>query len=209
MLQPQQPLPSPFLYDVANLIDPSLSSTMLNQDAGEYGGESDAGDSDAGEYGRESDDGDNARKSDTWCNLIYQALMAAQAYRLVLRDIYDWIEHKVNKVKDPASKGWKSSIRSNLSRNTVSCELNSHIHYANDSQAFKKIPYGNTSGKSKREFIWVLEESMVGKGIKPTPRYRKSRSPMGREAKARANVVRKDAQQGLMTHYWVPEKGSN
>jgi len=39
-------------------------------------------------------------------------------------------------------------------------------------KAFKKVPYDDPSNKSKKGFIWLLEESAVGKGIESTTRYR-------------------------------------
>ena len=39
-------------------------------------------------------------------------------------------------------------------------------------QAFKKEPYSDPSNKSKKGFIWVLEESAIEKGIESTTRYR-------------------------------------
>jgi hypothetical protein len=43
---------------------------------------------------------------------------------------------------------------------------------ANEIKAFKKEPYDDPNNKSKKGFIWVLEESAVGKGIESTTRYR-------------------------------------
>lgn len=39
-------------------------------------------------------------------------------------------------------------------------------------KAFKKEPYDDPINKSKKGFIWVLDESAVGKGIESTTRYR-------------------------------------
>lgn len=55
-----------------------------------------------------------------YARLIYLALMEAPGHRLVLKDIYRWMAENTNKAKDPAVKGWKNSVRHNLSMNKVS-----------------------------------------------------------------------------------------
>lgn len=65
-------------------------------------------------------DGESTVKSEPpYAKLIYQALMAAPGYRMVLRDIYDWIGKNTDKARDPAFKGWQNSVRHNLSMNGV------------------------------------------------------------------------------------------
>lgn len=54
-----------------------------------------------------------------YAQLIYQALLTAKDYSMQLQDIYDWIEHSTDKVKDKSGHGWKNSIRHNLSMNKV------------------------------------------------------------------------------------------
>lgn len=51
--------------------------------------------------------------------LIYQALLSAPGGRLPLQEIYSWFEENTEKAKDQSSKGWKNSIRHNLSMNAV------------------------------------------------------------------------------------------
>ena len=55
-----------------------------------------------------------------YAKLIYQALIGAKGHRLVLRDIYKWIESNTEKALDPAFRGWQNSVRHNLSMNGVS-----------------------------------------------------------------------------------------
>jgi len=64
-------------------------------------------------------DGESKQSEPPYAKLIYQALMAAPGYRMVLRDIYQWIGENTDKAKDPAFKGWQNSVRHNLSMNGV------------------------------------------------------------------------------------------
>ena len=60
------------------------------------------------------------RTSDTpYAKLIERALLEAKGNRLVVKDIYKWIEANTNKASDPSSKGWQNSVRHNLSMNGV------------------------------------------------------------------------------------------
>lgn len=54
-----------------------------------------------------------------YAKLIYQALMDVPEHKMVLRDIYRWIEQNTDKARDPAFKGWQNSVRHNLSMNGV------------------------------------------------------------------------------------------
>ncbi|KAL9638630.1 MAG: hypothetical protein Q9164_001437 [Protoblastenia rupestris] len=83
--------------------------------------------------------------------------MDAPDHRMILRDIYRWIEHNTDKASDPSFTGWQNSVRHNLSMN----------------QAFSKVPYTLPNDKSKKGYIWVLEKSAISHGIQPTTRYRK------------------------------------
>ena len=55
-----------------------------------------------------------------YAKLIYAALMDAPDHRMILRDIYRWIEHNTDKASDPSFTGWQNSVRHNLSMNQVS-----------------------------------------------------------------------------------------
>ena len=57
-----------------------------------------------------------------YSQLIFQALMSAEGYRMPLQEIYNWFEEHTNKGKDPSCKGWQNSIRHNLSMNAVSTQ---------------------------------------------------------------------------------------
>ncbi len=55
-----------------------------------------------------------------YAKLIERALLEAEGNRLLLKDIYTWIEVNTNKASNPSSNGWKNSVRHNLSMNGVS-----------------------------------------------------------------------------------------
>ena len=56
---------------------------------------------------------------DVFNTLIYRALMQAPDHRMVLQDIYHFIQNHSDKVKDPTYFGWQNSVRHNLSMNRV------------------------------------------------------------------------------------------
>ena len=58
-----------------------------------------------------------------YAKLIERALLEAEGNRMFLKDIYTWIETNTNKADNPSSKGWKNSVRHNLSMNGVSVRL--------------------------------------------------------------------------------------
>lgn len=74
----------------------------------------------SGDHGEHFDydemDEDNEKP---YAQLIYQALLTAKDYSMQLQDIYDWIQHRTDKVKDKSGQGWRNSIRHNLSMNKV------------------------------------------------------------------------------------------
>ena len=57
----------------------------------------------------------------SYAQLIYSALMEARDNRMVLKDIYRWIERNTDKASNPDFKGWQNSVRHNLSMNKVWC----------------------------------------------------------------------------------------
>ena len=63
----------------------------------------------------------------SYASLIYEALMKAPDHRLVLRDIYHWIEENTDKANDPSFTGWQNSVRHNLSMNEVSNGRTLHV----------------------------------------------------------------------------------
>ena len=67
----------------------------------------------------ETDGTDSAEKGDStpYAQLIYAALMSAPNHRMILKDIYHWIEENTDKAKDPSFSGWQNSVRHNLSMN--------------------------------------------------------------------------------------------
>lgn len=64
-------------------------------------------------------DNESAKGEPPYAKLIYNALMDAREHKLVLRDIYAWINDNTDKARDPAFKGWQNSVRHNLSMNGV------------------------------------------------------------------------------------------
>ena len=54
-----------------------------------------------------------------YAKLIERALLEAKGNRLVLKDIYKWIEENTDKARNPGFKGWQNSVRHNLSMNGV------------------------------------------------------------------------------------------
>lgn len=64
-------------------------------------------------------DSESAKVEPPYAKLIYNALMDAPEHKLVLKDIYAWINDNTDKAKDPAFKGWQNSVRHNLSMNGV------------------------------------------------------------------------------------------
>ena len=54
-----------------------------------------------------------------YAKLIYSALMDAPGHRMVLKDIYRWIEKNTDKANNPEFTGWQNSVRHNLSMNKV------------------------------------------------------------------------------------------
>lgn len=56
-----------------------------------------------------------------YAKIIFKALLSAPDHRMVLTDIYQWIEENTNKADNPDYKGWQNSVRHNLSMNEV-CE---------------------------------------------------------------------------------------
>ncbi|KAK2037080.1 hypothetical protein LZ31DRAFT_191123 [Colletotrichum somersetense] len=52
----------------------------------------------------------------TYAQLIYQALRSRKTKQMGLAELYDWFERKTGRAKK-GSKGWKNSVRSNLSLN--------------------------------------------------------------------------------------------
>ena len=60
--------------------------------------------------------------------LIYKALMRAPGHRMHLQDIYAWFEKHTRKAKaTDTKKGWRNSIRHNLSMNAVSSYFSSFL----------------------------------------------------------------------------------
>jgi hypothetical protein len=66
--------------------------------------------------GDDMDDDDNEKP---YAQLIYQALLTRPDHSMQLQDIYDWIQHSTDKVREKSGQGWRNSIRHNLSMNKV------------------------------------------------------------------------------------------
>ena len=107
-----------------------------------------------------------------YAKIIFTALLSAPDHRMVLTDIYQWIEENTNKADNPDYKGWQNSVRHNLSMNEVS---ESYIlkNLTNTLQAFTKIPCAAISHKGRKGYMWRLEESAIKHGMLPTTRYRR------------------------------------
>ncbi|KAG8533667.1 uncharacterized protein KY384_001408 [Bacidia gigantensis] len=119
--------------------------------------------------------------SDTpYAKLIHAALMDAPGHRLVLKDIYDWIEKNTSKAKDPMDKGWQNSVRHNLSMN----------------KAFVKVPHTFADRHStKKGYIWVLDNSAVEGDIQPTTRYRRKKDSARKATRTRISKAQREAKQ--------------
>ncbi|KAK1463833.1 hypothetical protein CTAM01_17083 [Colletotrichum tamarilloi] len=89
------------------------------------------------------------QKKETYADLIYKALISQDAHQMTLKDLYQWFIDNTEKPKE-RQRGWKNSVRSNLSLN----------------QAFQRL-----EGKTSR---WSLAACFV-EGIRPTHNYRNSR----------------------------------
>lgn len=67
------------------------------------------------------DESDEDSGEGPYAMLIYKALMRAPGHRMHLQDIYAWFEKHTRKAKaTDTKKGWRNSIRHNLSMNAVS-----------------------------------------------------------------------------------------
>ena len=78
-----------------------------------------------------------------YAKLIERALLEAKGNRLVLKDIYKWIEENTDKADNPEFKGWQNSVRHNLSMNGVSVWLKFPIPYGGTdfSRLSPKFPF--------------------------------------------------------------------
>lgn len=59
------------------------------------------------------------QKKETYADLIYKALISQDAHQMTLKDLYQWFIDNTEKPKE-RQRGWKNSVRSNLSLNQVS-----------------------------------------------------------------------------------------
>ncbi|CZS92461.1 uncharacterized protein RAG0_03023 [Rhynchosporium agropyri] len=75
---------------------------------------------------------------------------------MALQGIYQWFRNDSHKGSSN-TKGWKNSIRHNLSMNA----------------AFENIERETSGDNTKKSTEWVLKESAVRNGVQPTTRYRK------------------------------------
>ncbi|KAK1656544.1 hypothetical protein BDP55DRAFT_625043 [Colletotrichum godetiae] len=86
------------------------------------------------------------QRKETYADLIYKALLGQGAHQMTLKDLYQWFIDNTEKPKE-RQRGWKNSVRSNLSLN----------------QAFQRL-----EGKTSR---WSLA-TCSAEGIRPTHQYR-------------------------------------
>ncbi|KAK1521614.1 hypothetical protein CABS01_16495 [Colletotrichum abscissum] len=56
------------------------------------------------------------QKKETYADLIYKALISQDAHQMTLKDLYQWFIDNTEKPKE-RQRGWKNSVRSNLSLN--------------------------------------------------------------------------------------------
>ncbi|KAF2095391.1 hypothetical protein NA57DRAFT_79120 [Rhizodiscina lignyota] len=91
-----------------------------------------------------------------YAQLIWQALKSAPDYSMQLQDIYDYVQHSTDKVKDKSGNGWRNSIRHNLSMN----------------KAFEKTTSDSKSKKGGKN-TWRLVPEFIECGPESTTRYRR------------------------------------
>ncbi|KAF7588037.1 hypothetical protein BBP40_006227 [Aspergillus hancockii] len=107
---------------------------------------------------RTSPDGneEEANADSPYSLLIYKALRTAKGMKLPLQGIYNWFENNTEKGRDRNSKGWRNSIRHNLSMNA----------------GFEPVRVEAAPGKKAVNY-WRLTDEAVKHGIQSTTRYRK------------------------------------
>ncbi|QSZ29383.1 hypothetical protein DSL72_003897 [Monilinia vaccinii-corymbosi] len=89
-----------------------------------------------------------------YAKLIHRALMSTPDHAMVLQEIYRWFRENSKKVN---YKGWKNSVRHNLSMNA----------------AFIKTDRKAPGEKTKKSAEWVLEDFAIKRGVQSTTRYRR------------------------------------
>lgn len=118
--------------------------------------------------------------------LLHKALMRAPGHKMHLQDIYAWFERYTCKAKaTDTKKGWRNSIRHNLSMNAVSACPLSFFFLFHDSfcvvrkrgltvlQAFQGTNKSGANGGSSKKNFWALTEEAIKNGVQSTTRYRK------------------------------------
>jgi hypothetical protein len=70
--------------------------------------------------GTDGDDEGGEIVEQSYAKVLFECLLKAEDHTRSLKEIYDWVERKTSKAKDPTSKGWMNSVRHNLSMNAVS-----------------------------------------------------------------------------------------
>lgn len=108
-------------WSTSHTLDPSQNASLqlaTPQSTSQSGDEPDA---DINTVDYDLPEADEKAGQMPYAQLIFRALLSAPDHRMVLKDIYRWIEQNTDKAADVMFKGWQNSVRHNLSMNKVSC----------------------------------------------------------------------------------------
>ncbi|EPS30303.1 hypothetical protein PDE_05254 [Penicillium oxalicum 114-2] len=97
-----------------------------------------------------------------YSRLIWEALISAEDQMLPLQGIYEWFKLNTTKAQDGTSRGWKNSIRHNLSMNA----------------GFEAIKVEGP-GKRTMSYWRLTKEAIRNGGVQSTTRYRKAGGKKG------------------------------
>ncbi|KAI7861716.1 fork head domain-containing protein [Spinellus fusiger] len=91
------------------------------------------------------------RPPHSYASLIAQAILTSRHQKLMLKDIYDWVQRKYPNLYESNETGWQNTIRHNLSLN----------------RCFRKVPrlsYDPVArGKGSKGGYWAVDMDQLGK----------------------------------------------